>query len=99
MIDESKLLEYVNKLYNEHKNYYAKNFPNLTPPTFSINFGKKYGKVIRDNGSQKSVHCFVDLSNGDLLKAASWKIPTKGKRGNITDENPPLQSGDFYIKY
>jgi hypothetical protein len=29
------------------------------------------------------VHSFVDKSNGDVLKAASWKAPAKHARGNI----------------
>ena len=30
---------------------------------------------------------FVNLENGDILKAASWKAPAKGVRGNVFDEN------------
>lgn len=30
-----------------------------------------------------TVHAFVDLTTGDLLKAAGWKAPAKGVRGNI----------------
>jgi hypothetical protein len=29
------------------------------------------------------VHCFVDVTNGDILKAVSWKAPAKGARGNV----------------
>ena len=93
------LLEYVNQLRIGHQKYYAEHFPNLAqPPHFSVNFGKKYGKIIRESYGSKSVHCFVDLSNGDLYMAASWKAPAKGVRGNIADENPPILSKDFYKK-
>jgi hypothetical protein len=29
------------------------------------------------------VYCFVDKSNGDILRAATWKAPAKIARGNI----------------
>jgi hypothetical protein len=32
------------------------------------------------------VHAFVDKTNGDLLKAAGWKAPAKGARGNLLDD-------------
>ena len=54
--------------------------------------GRRYAKLVRSNqsGSDRSVHCFVDLTNGDVLKAASWKAPAKHARGNIHDANNGL---------
>ena len=48
-----------------------------------------------------SVHCFIAKEDGetkalgkfkagDVLKAATWKSPAKGARGNIFDENSGL---------
>jgi hypothetical protein len=57
--------------------------------------GRKFVRIVmtthtdRDTGNRRgaSVHAFVDLATGDLLKAASWKVPAKGPRGNIlTDQ-------------
>lgn len=96
MIDESKVLEYLTLLINKHKAMYAKNYPNLKPPTFNASFGKKYIKVIVHD-SQTSVHCFIDY-DGNLYKPASFKVPAKGIRGNISQVNPPIFCGDFYIK-
>lgn len=31
----------------------------------------------------ESAYCFIDLSNGDILKTAGWKAPAKHARGNI----------------
>lgn len=51
--------------------------------------GKKFVRIvstsIHADGSegQKSVHCFINRLNGDILKAASWKAPAKHPRGNI----------------
>lgn len=43
-----------------------------------------------DDGSetegQTSARFFVDLSNGDIYKTASFKAPAKGVRGNIFKE-------------
>jgi hypothetical protein len=55
--------------------------------------GKKFARIVRReswNGGEPtngSVHCFIDLSNGDILKAASFKVPAKGVRGNIFAED------------
>jgi acyl-CoA-binding protein len=49
-------------------------------PKASVQYGSKYAKVIAD----RSVHTFIDLRNGNILKAASYAAPAKnGVRGNI----------------
>lgn len=45
--------------------------------------GKRYARIITAGRGSRSVYCFVDLENGDVLKSASWKTPAKGARGNI----------------
>ena len=66
--------------------------------------GRRYIKVIRRNsdGSGGSVHCFIDKINGDVLKAASWKVPAKHTRGNIFDEYNGLanmtHTGPAYLR-
>jgi hypothetical protein len=37
-----------------------------------------------------SVHAFVDRTTGDVLKPSGYKVPAKGARGNIFDENNGL---------
>jgi hypothetical protein len=60
---------------------------------FALEAGKRYIKVVQSedwpNGANtgRSVYCFIDASNGDLLKAAGWKAPAKGKRGSIFNDN------------
>ena len=53
---------------------------------FSFSVGKKYVKVFYGG----SVHSFVDMTNGNVLKPASWATPAKGSRGNIFDEKNGL---------
>jgi hypothetical protein len=52
--------------------------------------GKRYARlvskneIVREGGfDHRSAFCFIDLTNGDILKAASWKAPAKHARGNI----------------
>lgn len=59
--------------------------------------GQKYIRVVRMERSRttnelinQSAHAFVDTTNGDVLKTASWKMPAKHARGNIFDASNGL---------
>ena len=63
-------------------------------PTFPPNWdtitlrsvGPKYAKLARTRPGEPvghSVYCFIDVTNGNILKAAGWATPAKGARGNI----------------
>jgi len=54
--------------------------------------GRRYIKIIATPklGSGQSVWAFIDMTNGDVLKPASWKAPAKGMRGNIYDDKNGL---------
>lgn len=47
--------------------------------------GDRYARIILNYGTglHRSVHSFVDLETGDILKADGWERPAKGARGNI----------------
>jgi len=73
-------------------NYYAE-FPELDGiyTRYSVDFetGKKYIRVVKTSCNQRSVHSFIQIDNGDIWKAASWKTPAKNKpRGNIAKLTP-----------
>ena len=57
---------------------------------FGIEFetGSKYVKVVSiSGGGSRSVHCFVEKANGNILRAASWKAPARNfVRGNVFDQ-------------
>ena len=72
-----KLAEYVKNDYIQRWNNREYNV--------SIKKGRKYYKVITDN----SVHCFVDVKNGDVYKAASWNKPAAIVRYNLLT-NPEI---------
>lgn len=48
--------------------------------TVYVDYGRKYAKV----HDGRSVHTFIDLTTGDVLKAASWAQPEKrNPRANV----------------
>jgi hypothetical protein len=57
---------------------------------FGIEFeaGSKYVKIVSiSGGGSRSVHCFVEKANGNILRAASWKSPARNFiRGNVYDQ-------------
>ena len=57
---------------------------------FGIEFeaGSKYVKIVSiSGGGSRSVHCFVEKANGNILRAASWKAPARNfVRGNVYDQ-------------
>lgn len=54
---------------------------------FGVEFavGSKYVKIVTISaGGSRSVHSFVEKSNGDIWKAASWASPARNfTRGNV----------------
>jgi len=47
--------------------------------------GRKYIRLATKSSGSGSVYCFVNASTGAILKAAGWKTPAKGERGNVFD--------------
>ena len=45
--------------------------------------GKNVTRIVMVTPGQRMCHAFVDNLTGDLLKAAGWKAPAKGARGNL----------------
>lgn len=84
-----------NKIYND---YMDVSCPTLDREPKAVVGGRKYIKIasIGPDGESRSVFCFVNKENGDVLKAAGWKAPAKGARGNIFDENNGLGRIDQY---
>jgi len=80
-----RLQKFVAKVQSSGNAYTKKNYSNLVPDVYSVMYGQKFARVVRNGGdnSSRSVHCFVDLNNGDIYKAATWAAPAKHVRGNI----------------
>jgi len=71
---------------------------------FRIESGRKYHKIIMSDGdgSNRSVHAFVDRKTGEMYKSASWKTPAKGVRFDlrlIKDREWLLENADWSGSY
>ena len=80
---QDALNRYVETVQRMQEDYFKlMDFTFADPPTIVVNYGKKYAKVVKVdglNGSQ-SVHSFVNMSNGDILKG-NWKAPIRTNKG------------------
>ena len=76
--DEQDVEERVYKLAEIVKNDYIQRWNNREY-NVTVKKGRKYYKVITDN----SVHCFVDVKNGNVFKPESWNKPAKHVRYNL----------------
>ena len=56
-----------------------------------INKGRRYDKIVKEETlryrTSTSVYGFIDKTNGNILKAATWKAPAKHPRGNIYEDD------------
>lgn len=77
---EVLIQEYVTALETMLESHYSEKSNLLTPPTVSVEYGKKFARIVF-SGSQRMVHSFVDAETGNVLKAAGWKAPQKDKGG------------------
>jgi hypothetical protein len=80
----------------------AAHCPNNTRKVLSVEPGRRYARiVIQSEGDlySRSVYCFVDMTNGNVLKSESWKKPAKGPRGSIFASNPVEGVGPYGAAY
>jgi hypothetical protein len=72
-------------------------------PNVLVEYGPRWARVVTKSFDQKnsSVYCFVDIQNGDIWKASSWRQPQKnGKRGNVFEADYGLHCCSAYgLKY
>ncbi len=87
------LIALINKAMLKH---YQANFTHLEAPSVGVDGnGKKYLRVsnfkfVANRGKwyPESVFFFVDLTNGNLLRPATYKAPElKNPRGNVFDKD------------
>ena len=92
----TNFLNVAQEIINNH--WKSSGYTHSTPPILKVDGGKKFLKITREdaNGSGNSVHCFVEISTGNILKAASWKTPAKHSRGNIYDTDNGKSAMDVY---
>lgn len=101
-----EVLAFIKGLENITLPYLAANYPRnveLLETRFEVHQGPRYLRIakqeyVRATGEKTSgsVHCFLDRTNGDVLKAAGWKAPAKHARGNLGDAHAGLGSMGVY---
>src|SRR4051794_16932906 len=79
--------------------YWAKMNYRHNQPKVAVTIGPKYARIVLIDAAQRSVYGFVDLSNGDLLKADGWKRPAKHARGNLFSTTPTAGCGPHGMAY
>jgi len=79
-------LKFCQKVVNDH---FAKQHPTLTPGVLSYMPGRRYWRIVNhyDGGTgQQSAFGFIDVTNGEILKAEAWRKPAKHARGSLLDK-------------
>lgn len=80
MIDRMYVQMYAEAI-QEAEGRRAERFEYQQPSMITVEYGRRFARMVTDNGTQRSVHAFVDLTNGDVVKAAGWKAPQRGVNG------------------
>ncbi|NVO13889.1 MAG: hypothetical protein HXX10_07620 [Rhodoplanes sp.] len=83
---ETALASFFAGVQKIHADYMDKNYPTNDREPWRLDRGKRYVRVVHGG----SVYCFVDTTNGAVLKAAGWKGPAKHARGNVLDDKNGL---------
>jgi len=80
---------FIKAVNEKMTDYWARHYPNLTARQVKVGGGEKYIKIVEvEHGEVRSIYCFIDASNGDVLMPASFKKPAKHARGNILTGDP-----------
>ena len=88
---KDRIAEYVKMVQLKINEDWNKNgFTFAQPPTVFTQTGKRYVRIVKEDSYTQwrfrriYVHTFIDLTNGDILKAGTEKRPARnGTRGNL----------------
>jgi len=73
--------DYMQAIREATAKYYADNYHHLQPPMIYAEPGRRFARIVMEGSNQRTVHAFVDMETGDVIKAAGWKAPQKDKDG------------------
>lgn len=111
MLTNEQIENFIGEVQKKQDEYFKQDeWKHVAPPLISYTRGKKYIRIISDNRyytlegeiaiatASRSVFCFLDM-DGNILKAAGWKAPAKGIRGNIRNRaNDVTLYGAAYMR-
>jgi hypothetical protein len=86
--DDFHLNKFVDNINFLYYNYMDNSFPNNDRSYVEIKVCKKYIKLIQDHAA----FAFINRSNGDIYKPATWRAPAKHVRGNLFSLNNGMES-------
>lgn len=85
-VSPQELSAFVAALSGLHFNGLKAEYPTCEPnwEKIDVQMGKRYARLVTTfAGNVRSAFGFIDMTNGNILKAAGWKTPAKHARGNI----------------
>jgi hypothetical protein len=86
MVTDADLVKFCGEALAIRKAFYDKHFPGQNAGEITFEKGRRNARIVISGRAQRSVYCFIDLTNGNILKAAGWKAPApNGVRGNIAN--------------
>src|SRR6478736_2862452 len=105
----AELLNFINGCEKISRDHQLAHFPNVAAMTsicMQATAGDRFIRIARAEYQRpieahskptcRSAHCFIDRTNGDVLKAAGWSKPAKGARGNIFNaDNGLTRMGEY----
>jgi hypothetical protein len=66
---------------------------------FEFEFGSKYIRIVCISYGSRSAYGFINKTNGDFLKSASWNAPAKHPRGNLFNKETWTNAGPYSFSY
>lgn len=76
--------EYAAGLQEAFPNLGTEEFPQ--PVQWGTTAGRRFDRITKTWGGQRSVHAFVERATGHVYKAEGWKAPAKGVRFTSVQE-------------
>lgn len=55
---------------------------------YGVEFGRRYARVFKLEGSSRSVACFIDVKTGEIFRAKSWKSAGASTGRTISGSKP-----------
>ena len=58
-------------------------------------YTSRFIKIVLEAEHQRSVHCFIEIATGKIVKPAGWKAPAKYANGELASKYNLLETESF----